>query len=98
MTFGNLLALRQPNLKRMLAYSSIAHAGYIMMGLAASSEPAIAGSLLQIINHSILTGALFIAAKVGADKGLHVIDDFRGLSKTSIWFDQRPALSKIIFL
>ena len=86
MTFGNLLALRQPNLKRMLAYSSIAHAGYIMMGLAASSEPAIAGSLLQIINHSILTGALFIAAKVGADKGLHVIDDFRGLSKTSIWF------------
>ena len=94
MTFGNLLALVQTNVRRMLAYSSIAQAGYIMMAFAGASivlpfDPALAqqnlaGGLLHIINHSVLTSTLFIAAKIGSRFLGENIEDWKGAAYRSL--------------
>ncbi len=52
MTLGNLAALRQTSLKRMLAYSSIAHAGYVLTGLAAGSEQGVQGALYYLLAYT----------------------------------------------
>ena len=63
MTIGNVAAIMQKNLSRMLAYSSIGHAGYILIGLAVSpySSIGLQGSLFHILNHAVMKGAAFIA-------------------------------------
>ena len=62
MTLGNVAALMQKNFTRLLAYSSIAQAGYILIGLAAASPLGITGALFHILNHGIMKTAAFIAA------------------------------------
>ncbi|QUC64258.1 NADH-quinone oxidoreductase subunit N [Nitrosopumilus sp. K4] len=63
MTIGNIAAIMQKNLSRMLAYSSIGHAGYILIGLAVApfSSMGIQGSMYHILNHAVMKGAAFIA-------------------------------------
>ena len=63
MTVGNVAAIMQKNLSRMLAYSSIGHAGYIMIGLAVApySGAGLQGSLYHVLNHAVMKGAAFIA-------------------------------------
>ena len=63
MTIGNVAAIMQKNLSRMLAYSSIGHAGYILIGLAVApfSSMGIQGSMFHILNHAVMKGAAFIA-------------------------------------
>lgn len=63
MTIGNIAAIMQKNLARMLAYSSIAHAGYILIGLAVApfSAMGIQGSMYHILNHAVMKGAAFVA-------------------------------------
>jgi len=63
MTVGNIAAIMQKNLARMLAYSSIGHAGYILIGLAVApfSPMGIQGSLFHVLNHAVMKGAAFIA-------------------------------------
>ncbi|PIW33407.1 MAG: NADH-quinone oxidoreductase subunit N [Nitrosopumilales archaeon CG15_BIG_FIL_POST_REV_8_21_14_020_37_12] len=63
MTIGNIAAIMQKNLARMLAYSSIGHAGYILIGLAVApfSSMGIQGSMYHILNHAVMKGAAFIA-------------------------------------
>lgn len=63
MTVGNIAAVMQKNLARMLAYSSIGHAGYILIGLSIApfSTMGIQGSLFHILNHAVMKGAAFIA-------------------------------------
>lgn len=63
MTIGNIAAIMQKNLSRMLAYSSIGHAGYILIGLAVApfSSLGIQGSMFHILNHAVMKGAAFIA-------------------------------------
>jgi len=62
MTYGNLAALVQRNIKRMMAYSSIGHAGYIIIALAAyASSTAVVGGLLHVLMHAIMKTAAFIA-------------------------------------
>jgi len=58
--YGGLVAMVQEQVKRLIAYSSVAHMGYIMLGLFALNETGIAGSWIQMINHAIVTGALFL--------------------------------------
>jgi NADH-quinone oxidoreductase subunit M len=58
--YGGLVAMVQQQIKRLIAYSSVAHMGYIMLGLFALNEIGIAGSWIQMINHAIVTGALFL--------------------------------------
>jgi NADH-quinone oxidoreductase subunit N len=62
MTLGNVAALMQKSFTRMLAYSSIAQAGYILIGLAAPNPLGITGALFHILNHGVMKTAAFIAA------------------------------------
>ena len=84
MTIGNLAAIMQKNLTRMLAYSSIGQAGYILIGLSIApfSQIGIQASLFHILNHAVMKGAAFIAA-AGIISTLAVshLDKIRGLGK-----------------
>ncbi|MBX6315390.1 MAG: NADH-quinone oxidoreductase subunit N [Isosphaeraceae bacterium] len=89
MTFGNFAALAQRNFKRMLAYSSIAHSGYILVGVLAASvstrHDAAAGSVLfYLVIYSVTTvGAFALAAWLARDLGRDDIDDLNGLGYRS---------------
>ncbi len=61
---GSVLAIAQTNIKRMLAYSSVGQIGYIVLGIAIANQLSITGSLLHILNHALMKGALFLV--VGA--------------------------------
>ena len=80
MTVGNLAALRQDNLKRMLAYSSIAQAGYILMALAVATQYALGGGLFHILTHAFMkSGAFIIVAMVSVLMIGTKVSDLRGL-------------------
>ena len=59
-TYGAIVATMQNDLKRLVAYSSIAHLGFIVLGTFAFTSQSITGSVLQMVNHGISTGALFL--------------------------------------
>lgn len=84
MTLGNLVAMRQVNIKRMLAYSSIAHAGYILMGVAAASEFGVSSALYYLITYLLTNLAAFgfvivYYRQAKSDQ----IEDYAGLSRRS---------------
>ncbi len=84
MTVGNVAAIMQKSITRMLAYSSIAHAGYILIGLAVAPHTALGlqGSLYQILNHAVMKGAAFIAiAGIVTTLAVTHIDKLRGLGR-----------------
>src|SRR5881628_1427719 len=87
MTLGNLAALMQKSFTRLLAYSSIAQAGYVMIALAApitaSGSPlGLAGGLFHVLNYSIVKTAAFVAAAAVATKlPLNTLDSFNGLAR-----------------
>ncbi|HOG45014.1 MAG TPA: NADH-quinone oxidoreductase subunit M [Anaerolineae bacterium] len=58
--YGALVALMQPDLKRLVAYSSVAHLGFVVLGVFALTAEGLAGGMLQMINHGLSTGALFL--------------------------------------
>jgi NADH-quinone oxidoreductase subunit M len=58
--YGSLMCMAQTDLKRLIAYSSVAHLGFVMTGLAAMTPEATEGAVLQMVNHGISTGALFM--------------------------------------
>lgn len=82
MTLGNVVALRQTNIKRMLGYSSIAQAGYAMVGLSALS-PSVTASLLFFLLAYTLTnlGAFIAVIAFSAQAGGDEIEDYNGLAK-----------------
>ncbi len=83
MILGNLAALVQDNIKRMLAYSSIAHAGYILIGMIAGTEAGTAGVLYYLLAYTFTNlGAFGVVALVGSKGEANVmIDDYRGLAR-----------------
>jgi NADH-quinone oxidoreductase subunit M len=58
--YGAWVAMVQPDVKKLVAYSSVSHMGYILLGLFAFNEQGLAGALYQMLNHGISTGALFL--------------------------------------
>jgi NADH-quinone oxidoreductase subunit N len=92
MTLGNLSALRQSNLKRMLAYSSIAHAGYMLIGVAAGNEAGTSAVAFYLLVYAVMNAAAFgVIIAVGrfdssAGAG-ETLDDFAGLGA------RKPALA-----
>src|SRR5205807_4659322 len=58
--YGSFCSLAQDDIKKLIAYSSVAHLGFCMLGLFALNETGLSGSLLQMINHGLSTGALFL--------------------------------------
>jgi len=84
MTIGNIAAIMQKNLVRMLAYSSIAHAGYILIGLAVAphSSLGLQGSLYHILNHAVMKGMAFIAiAGIVTTLAVTNLDKLQGLGR-----------------
>jgi NADH-quinone oxidoreductase subunit N len=84
MTVGNFIALTQKNIKRLLAYSSIAHAGYILVGVAANSVLGSAGVILYLIAYMVTNLAAFgIVTAFWNVTGSDEIADYAGLSRRS---------------
>ena len=82
MTVGNLVAISQSNIKRMLAYSSVAQAGYMLIALAVMTQYAATGALFHMFTHVVMKGGAFIivAALITAGLG-EKIEDYKGLAK-----------------
>ncbi len=85
MTIGNLGALRQRNVKRLLAYSSIAHAGYILVAFTALSPDGIAAASFYTVSYAAMNVGIFaiVSHAGGYDERLTLIDDYRGLAYRS---------------
>ncbi|MBI2167817.1 MAG: NADH-quinone oxidoreductase subunit N [Candidatus Omnitrophica bacterium] len=84
MTLGNVVAISQTNIKRLLGYSSIAQAGYILMGLAVSNEIGIRGVLVYLIAYAFTNlGAFLCVILVSNHCGTDEIDSYAGLSEKS---------------
>jgi NADH-quinone oxidoreductase subunit N len=81
MTVGNLCALNQRNLKRMLAYSGIAHAGYMLMGIAVLSNEGLQAILFYVIVYLIMNlGAFLVVVMIANATGNEDIESYRGLA------------------
>lgn len=79
--YGALCAMAQRDLKRLVAYSSISHMGYVMLGMAAFTPHGINGAVLQMFNHGTITAMLFLLVGVIYDRAHHRdIDGFGGLA------------------
>jgi NADH-quinone oxidoreductase subunit N len=85
MFVGNLGALRQKNLKRLLAYSSIAHAGYLLVAFTALSADGIAAASFYAVSYAAMNVGIFavVSHAGGFDDRLTLIDDYRGLAYRS---------------
>ncbi|HEX5761112.1 MAG TPA: NADH-quinone oxidoreductase subunit M [Thermoanaerobaculia bacterium] len=80
--YGALVAWVQVDMKKLVAYSSIAHLGFVMLGLAAADIMAWQGALLQMVNHGLSTGALFLLVGMLYDRRhTKQFDEFGGLAK-----------------
>ncbi len=62
--YGAVVAMVQPDLKRLVAYSSVSHMGFVTLGIFVFTEQGIQGAILQMINHGLITGALFLLVGV----------------------------------
>jgi NADH-quinone oxidoreductase subunit M len=81
-TYGALVAWRQDDIKRLVAYSSVAHMGFVMLGLFAATQASVSGALLQMVNHGISTGALFLLVGVLYDRRhTRMVQEFGGIAK-----------------
>lgn len=79
--YGACLALAQSDLKKLVAYSSISHLGYVMLGLFALTPEAVQGAILQMVNHGVSTGALFLlVGMIYERRHTREIADFGGLA------------------
>ncbi|UCG60466.1 MAG: NADH-quinone oxidoreductase subunit N [Candidatus Zixiibacteriota bacterium] len=95
MVIGNVVAIRQTNIKRMLAYSSIAQAGYIMIGMVVLNEHGMASVAYYIFAYMFANMGAFAAVAIFEDQtGSCQIEDYKGLAKTSPVF----AVSLSLFL
>jgi NADH-quinone oxidoreductase subunit N len=82
MTLGNLTAMVQNNLKRLLAYSSIAHAGYALMGLCAASTVGVQSVMIYMLVYLVMNlGAFLVVIVVAQATGSESIDDYKGLGR-----------------
>ncbi|HMD96898.1 MAG TPA: NADH-quinone oxidoreductase subunit M [Terriglobia bacterium] len=81
--YGALVAMVQPDLKRLVAYSSVAHLGFVVLGIFAFNVNGLEGAIYQMCNHGVSTGALFILVGMLYDRRhTRLIKDFGGLSTT----------------
>lgn len=87
LVLGNLIALAQTNLKRMLAYSTISHVGFLLLGLAGGGAVGYAAGMFYAISYAVMSAAAFGAIVVLSRKGFEAdrIDDYKGLNARSPW-------------
>lgn len=84
---GNLIALAQSNLKRMLAYSTVSHVGFLLMGMAGGGAVGYASAMFYAISYAVMSAAAFGAIVVLSRRGFEAdrIDDYKGLNARSPW-------------
>jgi NADH-quinone oxidoreductase subunit M len=79
--YGALVALVQPDVKKLVAYSSVSHLGFVMLGLAAGTIASTQGAILQMVNHGLSTGALFLLVGVIYERRhTRMIEDYGGIA------------------
>lgn len=80
--YGAMVSAIQPDLKALFAYSSVSHMGFIILGIFVFSQQALSGAILQMVNHGLSTGALFLlAGLLYQRRHTHLITEFGGLQK-----------------
>jgi NADH-quinone oxidoreductase subunit N len=84
---GNVIAIAQTNLKRMLAYSTVSHVGFLLIGLAGGEERGYAAALFYAISYALMSAAAFGSIVVLSRQGFEAdkIDDFKGLNARNPW-------------
>jgi len=81
--YGAWIAVAQRDLKALVAWSSVSHLGFIILGIFALNSNGVEGSVLQMVNHGIIASALFIIVSILEKRlGTRSLDKFRGLKKT----------------
>lgn len=79
---GALVAMMQPDIKRLIAYSSVSHLGFVVLGLLALNKEGAEGAVLQMINHGLTTGGLFLlVGMIYARRHSRMIADYGGIAK-----------------
>lgn len=88
MVFGNIIAIAQTNIKRMLAYSTISHVGFIIMGVVTGTQAGYGASMFYAIVYAIMSvgafGMIVLLSRAGFEA--ENIEDFKGLNQKSPWF------------
>ena len=85
--YGALVAMVQPDVKRLVAYSSVSHMGFVVLGLFSFTEQGMQGALYQMLNHGVSTGALFLFVGIIYERRhTRMISDFGGLARPMPWF------------
>ena len=88
MAAGNIIAIAQTNIKRMLAYSTISHIGFMLLGILTGTASGYAGSMFYIIVYALMSmgafGMVILMGRKGSEADL--LDDYKGLSQRSPWF------------
>src|SRR6185503_12811257 len=80
--YGALVAWKQADVKKLIAYSSVAHLGFVMLGIFGATQAGVEGAILQMVNHGISTGALFLLVGVIYDRRhTRLLDEFGGIAK-----------------
>jgi NADH-quinone oxidoreductase subunit N len=97
MATGNIIAIAQSNIKRMLAYSTIAHVGYLLLGIIAATSDGYAASMFYVVVYTLMTlgafGMIILLSRSGFEAEL--LDDFKGLNERNSWY---AALMLILML
>jgi NADH-quinone oxidoreductase subunit M len=84
--YGALAAIGQKDLKRLVAYSSVSHFGFIALGVFAFTTQGGSGATLYMVNHGFSTGALFLVVGfLATRRGSRMVDDFGGVAKVAPW-------------
>ena len=85
---GNLVAIAQTNLKRMLAYSTISHMGFLLLGILAGTDNGYSSAMFYVLTYALMTlgafGMILILSRAGFEA--EELDDFKGLNRRSRWF------------
>ena len=94
--YGALVAWVQSDMKKLVAYSSVAHLGFVVLGLFAFDQMAWEGALIQMVNHGLSTGALFLLVGMLYDRRhTKEFDQFGGLAKVMPWFATMLVISAL---
>ncbi|MDM8564004.1 NADH-quinone oxidoreductase subunit N, partial [Candidatus Marithioploca araucensis] len=97
MATGNIIAIAQTNIKRMLAYSTIAHVGYLMLGVLTGTQAGYAASMFYVVVYALMTlgafGMIVLLSRAGFEA--EQLDDFKGLNERNAWY---AALMLIVML
>ena len=82
--YGALVAMVQPDMKKLVAYSSVSHLGFVVLGICAMNTQGVQGAVYQMLNHGVSTGGLFLIVGMLSDRRhTRVIAEFGGLKKVT---------------